>query len=70
MTSLIDRRWRLTIWQGVEWGELYDVENDPGEIVNLWDDAEYANVKQTLLHRLVMSMQDHGETSPFPQSVS
>ena len=31
-----DRRWRMTLWEGQNFGELYDLDNDPGEIVNLW----------------------------------
>lgn len=70
VTSLIDRRWRLSVWQGCEWGELYDVENDPSEIVNLWDDPDYAATLRSLLHALVSRMQDHADTSPYPLSVS
>lgn len=70
VTSLVDQRWRLSIWQGCEWGELYDVENDPGEIVNLWDDPNYSDVLRQLLHRLALRTQDHAETSPYPTSVS
>jgi len=33
-------------------GELYDLERDPGEIVNLWDRPEYREVKAELLVRL------------------
>ena len=70
VTSLIDARWRLSVWQGFEWGELYDVANDPGEIVNLWDNPDYAEIQKSLLHRLVIRLQDHADTSPFPMSVS
>ena len=27
----------MTIYHGVEWGELYDLEEDPHECTNLWD---------------------------------
>ena len=30
-------------------GELYDLGEDPGELVNRWDDADYAAVKGELL---------------------
>lgn len=70
VTSLIDARWRLSVWQGFEWGELYDVANDPSEIVNLWNNPEYADIQSSLLHRLIIRIQDHAETSPFPMSVS
>ena len=70
VTTLVDSRWRLSVWQGQDWGELYDLENDPGEIRNLWDDPAHAETLRRLLHRLVKRMQDHSETSPYPLSVS
>ena len=70
VTTLVDERWRLSVWQGCEWGELYDVENDPGEVTNLWDNPKYAEVLRHLLHRLVIRTQDHADTSPYPTSVS
>lgn len=70
VTTLVDKRWRLSVWQGCAWGELYDLDSDPGEMTNLWDQSDYAEVKAQLLLRLLHTMQDHGETSPFPMSVS
>ena len=70
VTSLVDERWRLSVWQGCEWGELYDLRNDPSEIHNLWDEAEYQSVKGELMFRLVKELQNHAETSPYPLSVS
>ena len=70
VTSLVDSRWRLSVWQGYDWGELYDVENDPGEIRNLWDDPGHADILRHLLHKLVSRIQDHADSSPYPLSVS
>lgn len=70
VTTLVDSRWRLSVWQGCDWGELYDLANDPGEINNLWSDPEHADVLRSLLHRLVRRIQDHADTSPYPMSVS
>ncbi len=39
MRSLITARHRLSLYDGVPWGELYDRREDPEELVNRWDDA-------------------------------
>jgi len=70
VTSLVDKNWRLSVWQGEEWGELYDLANDPAERINLWDSKPHEAEKMRLMHALVKLMQDHIETSPYPQSVS
>ena len=37
--SLITSRHRLTLYAGEDWGELYDLQDDPLEQVNLWRDG-------------------------------
>ena len=70
VTTLVDGRWRISVWQGHEWGELYDLENDPAELVNLWDDPKHSKQRENLMLDLVHAIQDHAETSPYPLSVS
>ncbi len=45
--------WKLVHYLGEEWGELYDLRRDPGEVRNLWNEADYADVKREMLHRLL-----------------
>ena len=55
--SLRSLKWRFTYFRGKEHGELYDLEKDPHEFVNLWNDKEYDSIKKklttTLLDRIV-----------------
>ncbi|MEM9207825.1 MAG: sulfatase-like hydrolase/transferase [Pseudomonadota bacterium] len=68
--SYVDTQWRLSVWQGCDWGELYDLSADPDELKNLWSSPALAEVKAELLLRLIHGVQDHAETSPFPMAVS
>ena len=48
--SLVSGKWRYTVYLGQEWGELYDLANDPDETTNLWESAEHA---ERLNHHLI-----------------
>ncbi len=43
---------KLTLFHGLDMGELYDLELDPTETINLWHDASYQSAKLSLLQRL------------------
>jgi len=66
MRSLITRRWRLTLYRGEEWGELYDLANDPWEKVNLWDDPAHRAIRGELAEQFARAMIDQSESSPLP----
>ncbi len=48
-TMYRDERWKLCVYHGNDYGELYDMTNDPDELNNLWEDPRYADTKQRLL---------------------
>ncbi|WNL39061.1 sulfatase-like hydrolase/transferase [Halomonas sp. PAMB 3264] len=64
--SLRDKRYRLSVFQGLEWGELYDLESDPGEFHNLWSAPEASALKTRLLEKLLQTELAHSETVPAP----
>ncbi|MFW6308789.1 MAG: sulfatase [bacterium] len=49
LKTYIDERYKLTVYYNRPEGELYDLENDPDELNNLWDDPAYSDLKQELL---------------------
>ena len=53
LTMLRTERYKIVVVHGMESGELYDLEADPDETRNRWDDPTYVDVKITLLKRLV-----------------
>ena len=68
--SLITDRWRLSLYSGAGHGELYDLENDPHELSNLYDDPAHAPVKAEMLERLVKAEIDTVDRSPFPTAIA
>ncbi|PMR69715.1 sulfatase family protein [Halomonas heilongjiangensis] len=50
--SLVTERWRLSLFEGLAWGELYDLADDPHELDNRWDDPASREVRLELQHRL------------------
>ena len=64
--SLVSQKWRLTVWEGQTWGELYDLENDPEELTNLWHHPHHAAEKSNLLLQMVHRIQSLNDNSPYP----
>jgi arylsulfatase A-like enzyme len=51
--TFVTGRWRLTYWLEAQFGELYDRDNDPEEINNLWNDPGAAADKAALLEMMM-----------------
>lgn len=48
-TMYRDRRWKLVSYHTTSLGELYDLESDPDEFADLWDDPDHQAIKAELL---------------------
>ncbi|TWT57440.1 Arylsulfatase [Thalassoglobus neptunius] len=59
-TMLRTNTHKIVVYHGVDEGELYDLESDPGEFVNLWSNPSAAQLKTDLMKqafdRSVLSM--------------
>jgi arylsulfatase A-like enzyme len=64
--SLIDQRYRLSVFHGTGWGELYDLIDDPGEFENLWDHPTHAALRAHMVERLLFAEIDHVDRVPLP----
>jgi arylsulfatase len=45
-----DSQYKLSIYHDSNAGELYDLENDPWEFENRWNDPSYADIKNRLIY--------------------
>ncbi|MEM7345389.1 MAG: sulfatase-like hydrolase/transferase [Chloroflexota bacterium] len=64
--TVVTDRYRLSIYTHLEEGELYDLANDPEEMVNLWGSSDHATIKADLLFQLVQEMMALSDTSRLP----
>lgn len=70
MRTVLTDRHRLSLYDGVPWGELYDLRNDPDELVNRWDDPGARGLRGALTDELARAMLEHSETSPYPTRIA
>jgi arylsulfatase A-like enzyme len=70
MRSLIFGSYRISVYDGVEWGELYDRRADPEELNNLWDVPAHQSLRATMTERMLRHMIALAETSPYPTQIA
>ena len=68
--TLVTKTHRMTIYHGVTWGDLYDLENDPHELHNLWDDPAHTKIRAEMFELLAYRQMDLTDRSPLPTSTA
>ncbi|MEO1114786.1 MAG: sulfatase-like hydrolase/transferase [Pseudomonadota bacterium] len=58
--------WRLSVLDGIAWGELYHLREDPGELFNLWDSSAHAGQRAELMEMLARAEIAHVDQAPLP----
>ncbi|MFW5829582.1 MAG: sulfatase, partial [Planctomycetota bacterium] len=53
LKTLVTQRWKITVYYDRPYGELYDLQADPRERINLWDDPAHADQRSGLLLRFL-----------------
>ena len=68
--TLVADRWRLSVYQGTDWGELYDLSEDPWEMRNLFADGERAALRTEMLWELSREMIRLAPNLPLPMKMA
>ena len=50
-TMLRDRRFKLVVYHGHDVGELFDLDQEPGEFTNLWASDKHQQVRLDLMKK-------------------
>jgi arylsulfatase A-like enzyme len=66
LRTLVTKTHRMTVYLGVDWGEIYDLVNDPNEMENLWDDENSITLRAELMEILARKQIELTDRSPFP----
>ena len=65
--TLRTKHWRLSQYKDQDWGELFDLDSDPDQLNNLWDDPAHIETRAQLSQQLL----DHmiGQMDESPRSI-
>lgn len=55
MRTYVDQRYKITVYRTLDDGELFDLENDPQETHNLWQDPSSQELKKDLLLKFMQA---------------
>jgi uncharacterized sulfatase len=66
LRTLVTQSHKLTIYRGRDWGELFDLEADPGELRNLYHDPAAAPVRAQMYEKLAQAELAR-EWAPMPR---
>ncbi len=66
LRSYIDERYKLTVYRDREWGELFDLVEDPGEVRNLFHHPDFRELRAELMTRS-LNAELRREVSRYPR---
>lgn len=70
MRTLVSDTARLSVYAGSDTGELYDLVEDPDELVNRWHDPAWRDRRLELTDQLMQSMLDLADEGTVPTALA
>jgi arylsulfatase A-like enzyme len=55
LRTYVDGRYKLTVYQSLDCGEFFDLDEDPGELHNRWDDPAYAEARSAVMLKFLQA---------------
>lgn len=68
--SFVTERYRASVFQPIGHGELYDLKDDPHELVDLWDAPEHAGTRHALCETWMDQLISHQDEAPLPTYIA
>ncbi|MFW6062324.1 MAG: sulfatase, partial [Planctomycetota bacterium] len=66
LRTYVNERYKITVYRSLDEGELFDLQEDPDETKNLWDEPEAQELKKNLLHQFLQATMSC-EPTPMPR---
>ena len=64
--TIVTDRYRMSLREGEDWDELYDLESDPAEMRNLYDDPAAATAQRAITETMLRRMIALQDRAPLP----
>ncbi|MFP4106767.1 MAG: sulfatase-like hydrolase/transferase [Phycisphaerae bacterium] len=62
MHSFVTQRYKITVYRSTDDGELFDLQEDPGEVNNLWHEPDAQEIKKDLLLKFMQARMESEQT--------
>ncbi|MGI9364084.1 MAG: sulfatase family protein [Rhizobiaceae bacterium] len=62
--TVVSPQWQLTVYKGLDWGELYDRIDDPHQTNNLWDSDDHMHIRAELFEDMTQHLIAQMDESP------
>lgn len=64
--TMVTERYRMSLREGEEWDELYDLHTDPNEMRNLYNEPEHITLRHELTEIMIKRVIELQDRSPLP----